>query len=86
MVRSKNEEVTVGEEKQTIPRPKLILIYQVQFKDGKIMPTDVRAGMDGHGNTLTAEAREYLKCTYLKALRDADSELTAKKIPDCLRF
>lgn len=75
----KNEEVTVGEEKQIIPRPKLILIYQVQFKDGKIMPTDVRAGMDGHGNTLTAEAREYLKCTYLKALRDADSELTAKK-------
>lgn len=75
----KSEEVTVGGEKQTLPRPKLILIYQAQLKDGKILPTDIKAGMDGYGNTLTAEAKEYLKCTYLKALRDADSELTAKK-------
>ncbi|WP_373709207.1 ATP-dependent endonuclease [Kaistella sp.] len=68
-----------GWSKEEENRPKLILIYQAQFKDGKIIPTDVRAGMDGHGNLLTAEAKEYLKCTYLKALRDADSELTAKK-------
>ena len=74
-----DEKVVVDDNEQIIRRPKLFLIYQVQIKDGKIIPTDVRAGMDGHGNTLTAEAKEYLKCTYLKALRDADSELTAKK-------
>lgn len=61
------------------PRPKLILIYQAEIREGKIIPTDVRAGMDGYGYLLTAEAKEYLKSTYLKALRDADIELTAKK-------
>lgn len=74
-----DEKVVDDDNEQIFRRPKLFLIYQVQIKDGKIIPTDVRAGMDGHGNTLTAEAKEYLKCTYLKALRDADSELTAKK-------
>lgn len=60
-------------------RPKLILIYQAEIKDYRIIPSDIKAGMDGVGHLLNAEAREYLKCTYLKALRDADSELTAKK-------
>lgn len=60
-------------------RPKLNLIYQVEYKDGRIFSADVKAGMDGVGNTLTAEAKDYLKCTYLKALRDADNELAAKK-------
>lgn len=60
-------------------RPKLILIYQAEIRDNRIIPSDVKAGMDGVGHLLNAEAREYLKCTYLKALRDADSELTAKK-------
>ena len=41
--------------------------------------TDVKAGMDETGYPLNAEAREYLKTTYLKALRDADNDLTAKK-------
>lgn len=60
-------------------KPKLILIYQAEYRDNRIIPSDVKAGMDGTGFQLNAEAREYLKCTYLKALRDADSELTAKK-------
>jgi putative ATP-dependent endonuclease of OLD family len=60
-------------------RPKLILIYQAEIRDNRIIPSDIKAGMDGVGHLLNAEAREYLKCTYLKALRDADSELTAKK-------
>lgn len=60
-------------------RPKLILIYQAEIKDNRIIPSDIKAGMDGVGHLLNAEAREYLKCTYLKALRDADSELTSKK-------
>lgn len=60
--------------------PVLRLIYDVsQDKDGKILPTDIKAGMDDIGNPLNAEARDYLKCTYLKALRDANSDLTSKK-------
>lgn len=68
---SVNEEIT--------KRPKLILIYQAEIRDNRIIPSDVKAGMDGTGFLLNAEAREYLKCTYLKALRDADSELMDKK-------
>ncbi|WP_445458223.1 ATP-dependent nuclease [Flavobacterium sp. HNIBRBA15423] len=60
-------------------QPRLILIYQAEYRNNRILPSDVKAGMDGTGFLLNAEAREYLKCTYLKALRDADSELMAKK-------
>jgi putative ATP-dependent endonuclease of OLD family len=60
-------------------RPKLILIYQAEYRNNRVIPSDVKAGMDGTGHLLNADARDYLKCTYLKALRDADSELTAKK-------
>lgn len=76
---TQDEMVDDAEREQLFRRPKLHLIYQVDYKDGRILPADVKAGMDGVGNTLTAEAKDYLKCTYLKALRDADSELAAKK-------
>lgn len=66
-------------ENKEIDVPILNLIYQVERKNDKIMPADVKAGMDGVGYPLNAEAREYLKSTYLKALRDADIDLTAKK-------
>jgi len=57
----------------------LRVLYQVEINEGRILPSDVRAGMDDYGHNLNAEAREYLKVTYLKALRDADKDLTAKK-------
>jgi putative ATP-dependent endonuclease of OLD family len=59
----------------------LRLIYDVKRKpdDNRILPSDVRAGVDDEGTPLSAEAREYLKATYLKPLRDAQSELTPKK-------
>src|SRR5699024_216611 len=60
-------------------RPKLNLIYEVELRDGRIIPSDVKAGMDGHGYLMNWEARELLKATYLKPLRDADNELTAKR-------
>lgn len=60
-------------------QPVLKLIYQVERKGSRIFPADVRAGMDETGYPLDAEAREYLKTTYLKALRDADNDLIAKK-------
>ena len=59
--------------------PILRLINQVEKKGKRILPTDVHAGMDEIGFPLNAEAKEYLKSTYLKALRDADNELIAKK-------
>jgi putative ATP-dependent endonuclease of OLD family len=69
----------INEEGNKEMRPKLILIYQAEIRDNRIIPSDVKAGMDGVGYLLNAEARDYLKCTYLKALRDANSELTATK-------
>lgn len=47
-------------------------------KDRKIF-YEVRAGADEEGSQLSGEARDYLRATYLKALRDAESELAPKK-------
>ncbi|QUI20892.1 AAA family ATPase [Vallitalea pronyensis] len=59
--------------------PILNVIYRVYKKDGKILPSDVRAGSDKIGKVLPAEAREFLKVTYLKPLRDVQSELIPKR-------
>jgi len=47
--------------------------------NGQILPYEVRAGADSRGKALSPEAREYLKVTYLKPLRDAEEELVARK-------
>lgn len=60
-------------------KPFLRLIYDVTRKDSKIFPSDVHAGVDDEGYQLNAEAREYLKVTYLKPLRDAKAEFVPKK-------
>ncbi len=60
-------------------KPFLRLIYDVTRKNGKIFPSDVHAGVDDEGYRLTAEAREYLKVTFLKPLRDAKAEFIPKK-------
>lgn len=57
----------------------LRIIYDVIKSNGRILPSDVKAGVDDIGFPLTAEAREFLKVTYLKPLRDAENELAAKK-------
>jgi putative ATP-dependent endonuclease of OLD family len=49
------------------------------IEDSYIFPSDVRAGVDESGFPLTAEAREYLKVTYLKPLRDAYNELVPRR-------
>ena len=54
----------------------LRLIYDVTKNDERIFPSDVCAGADEKGYPLTAEAKDYLKTTYLKPLRDAAAELT----------
>ena len=59
--------------------PYLNVILDVQRNSDRILPSQVRAGVDEDGYLLTGEAKEYLKATYLKPLRDAESELVAKK-------
>ncbi|MBF4518945.1 AAA family ATPase [Flavobacterium sp. ANB] len=59
--------------------PTLKLLYDVTSNDGKIVPSDIKAGPDKEGYMLTAGAKEFLKVTYLKPLRDAKSDLIPKK-------
>lgn len=63
----------------TNAEPFLKLNYDVKRQADKIIPTDLKAGVDEDGYLLTAEAKEYLKATYLKPLRDAENELIAKR-------
>lgn len=66
-----------GEGEKAIPFLKLS--YDVRRQGKRILPSDVKAGVDDEGYLLTAEAKEYLKATYLKPLRDAENELVAKR-------
>ena len=59
--------------------PILRVFYDVRRKDYKILPSEVRVGEDTEGNRLTAEAKEFLKITYLRPLRDAESGLVPKR-------
>ncbi|WP_289645043.1 ATP-dependent nuclease [Maribacter aestuarii] len=60
-------------------KPFLRLIYDVSKVNGRIINSDIKAGVDDEGYQLTFEAKEYLKSTYLKPLRDAKNELIPKK-------
>jgi putative ATP-dependent endonuclease of OLD family len=57
----------------------LKLNYDVTRNSKKINPSDIKAGADPEGYLLTAEAKEYLKTTYLRPLRDAENELISKR-------
>jgi putative ATP-dependent endonuclease of OLD family len=43
---------------------------------GKSVTYEIKAGLDEEGSDLCSEARDLLRATYLKPLRDAESELT----------
>jgi len=77
------EEIEIKKETETerVQVPFLRLIYDVSrnLDEYYIFPADVRAGVDDTGYEITAEAREYLKVTYLKPLRDAQAELIPRK-------
>lgn len=60
-------------------KPYLKVMLQVSQKEERIQWYDVKAGADDEGYPLTGEAREYLRVTYLKPLRDAKSELVPKR-------
>jgi putative ATP-dependent endonuclease of OLD family len=57
----------------------LRVIYDVSRTNIRILPNEICAGVDSQGTPLKAAAREYLKATYLKPLRDANLDLTPKK-------
>lgn len=59
--------------------PTLKLTYEVSIKNGRIIPSDIYGGANGLEKQLKAEAKEYLKTTYLKPLRDARADLTPKQ-------
>ena len=60
-------------------KPFLKINYDIRRQDKRILPADVKAGIDDDGYLLSAETKEYLKATYLKPLRDAENELIAKR-------
>ena len=57
----------------------LRLICDARRSDERVHPYEVRAGADAEGSQISAEAREYLKCTYLRPLRDAHAELVPRQ-------
>lgn len=57
----------------------LRIICEVRRTDDRIFPYEIRAGADTDGSQISAEAREYLKCTYLRPLRDAEAELIPRR-------
>lgn len=56
--------------------PYLKLIYDVKKWKWNRVIGEVKAWCDEEGYSLNGEARDLLKCTYLKPLRDAENELT----------
>jgi putative ATP-dependent endonuclease of OLD family len=63
----------------TTARMALQVKYDVRRNVDRVLPAEIRAGTDQDGSPLSADAREYLKCTYLRPLRDAQAELVPKK-------
>jgi putative ATP-dependent endonuclease of OLD family len=57
----------------------LRLIYDAKRNSDKIFPSETKAGVDNEGSALNTEAREYLKTTYLKPMRDAKADLIPRK-------
>ncbi|MFB9052479.1 ATP-dependent endonuclease [Formosa undariae] len=60
-------------------KPFLKLNYDVKRQADKIIPTDVKAGVEEEGYLLSSETKYYFRATYLKPLRDAENELVAKR-------
>lgn len=57
----------------------LRLVLNATRKNGRILPYEICAGATTDGRALDAMMKANLRITYLKPLRDAENELTAKK-------
>ncbi|MBS1587516.1 MAG: AAA family ATPase [Bacteroidetes bacterium] len=60
-------------------KPLLIVSMTVNRTADRILPTELRAGPKEENYPLSAEARAYLRATYLRPLRDAKAELIPKR-------
>ena len=60
-------------------QPTLKIFFEATKNQERIISTDIKAGSTNEGTILTSEARDFLKVTYLKPLRDAKNELIPKK-------
>lgn len=68
-----------GEGEEAKPYLRLILDVTRNPNTGNINYYEVKAGVDDEGSTISGEAKEFLKATYLRPLRDAGSELIPKQ-------
>ncbi|MDR3026608.1 AAA family ATPase [Chryseobacterium sp.] len=59
--------------------PILLVYFESTKINEKIVTYDLKAGLPEDGYSLNSDAKEFLKATYLKPLRDAKSELIPKK-------
>ncbi|AEV98125.1 hypothetical protein A4D02_33590 [Niastella koreensis] len=57
----------------------LRLTLDATLKGAVVLPYEVRAGADEEGSTLAAIARDLIRVTYLKPLRDAETELSPRR-------
>jgi putative ATP-dependent endonuclease of OLD family len=57
----------------------LCVFVEIEHKDNRVLPYDIRGGIDDEGTILDARARELLSVTYLKPLRDVETELMNRK-------
>src|SRR5690554_3029223 len=62
--------------------PYLKVNYDVTRTPNRILPSDIKAGKDEEGSTLSAEARYYLRTTYLKPYGMLKVNLFASGIQD----
>lgn len=69
------EWLSVNDKKSIVLR----VILDAQRNNERIFPYDIKAGADSDGHSLDAFAKEFLKTTYLKPLRDAKNELIPRK-------
>jgi putative ATP-dependent endonuclease of OLD family len=69
----------IGEGEEAVPFLRLILDVKRNPATKEIKYNEVKAGVDEEGTSLSGEAREFLKVTYLRPLRDAGSELIPKQ-------
>lgn len=61
------------------PIPSLKVFVDVERVDNRIIPFDIKAGLDPDGTSLNARAKDFLRTTYLRPLRDAKSELIPRR-------
>jgi putative ATP-dependent endonuclease of OLD family len=57
----------------------LRVFLEADLKGAIVLPYEVKSGGDDEGSILTAGARDLIRATYLKPLRDAENELSPKR-------